>query len=1408
MSDQTVPGKLSELCDELEEIVSNTHSESLLSVLEKRASSVEFARRDEFETALLTLAQKSNFAPIRPILYETMVSLRPIWSKSQPKMKLSLKFWQAIETDDLNKALHIFRELKGQGLDHLETTRVAPGELVPVASGNEGSLILFHENVLSLYNPQLKIVRKISMPKSMRIMDILPISSAHSFQSGEASEQTDLMDKVWLLIENGQGKRSVFSIDIADLPTIRIDPGLLEQHSLKLTGSMDTPPLGISYYRGQILLVFKNSVFYYKRKKGWVEWYNSLKAEIIAYESTKKGFWVGQSDCRIYILKEFDRIGIRETFADHNEEIRRIRRTEDFVIAFGSHCLCVSDFIGNLVLGPLKMDCEIIDATILDNNSLIIHLSNGMMVSRELKQGNIRWQLNLNDNYSSILSLQNYIYCTKNNGTVMRFENPSLSPMVTELEHKKIFVDYDKSEIEEGSPISFLSEFIGRAQLLEKIKSTRNSHFLIFSEPRVGKTSLLNVLRDTLAESSKCCIINIRQLLAENPSYSQFENQFREKCMEQHFLNEPNLLVRDDHQSFRAIINKIRGSKSFCVFCLDDFTIPDTFPEKDKEKFKVFLRSLIVHPNARIIMTCSLVNKASINAYFSKFRDYLKRRRLFQHQIPLFSMIEIKNAIRNNISKDSEIVDGIYSYTGGYPHLSHYYDNWDVKNSSLDVKSKLIAQKYTEKIFDYFRDLSADAYLLLATCLRNELIGEKNNYYTFYQNFPFLKICLPRPSLEDVLDEIDCYGDEFSSIVEPEFFQITRKKEVLLFQEASRHISWLNDFSILYNFTSSPSFSRAHSVAKTFINLTESALHQQNKVFESITNKYRKEFYLNKLTDAGRDKLDIPLAAFIVIPLHKWEGSSHRGQFADLYTSLRENASKTIESSKSIVTQKFYILLFELHGVDKQKIKNDLIGYERISVIDASMMKNIIMNESPRAKASEYIFDQLSIKERSPYTTSGAVPDELFFGREMEIALIRGLPENIGIFGTRTIGKTSLLRKLYTEVKSLPKWVVYTMDCGKIESEQVLLKNLADRMEVPFEKISDMGKFRRYLTHQAELSNKQYLFLLDEVDRLVQYDMTHDEVIFKTLNRLSTEIMKNGGYAARFILFGFHEMFEQMKNPNSRLYNFMVFLPLRSLDDASALALVTNPIEKIRVNWNDKSDASYLVECCSCHPRLLQSACHSLLSILDNKKRNKDVIESDDVNKALISAEFREMCMRFYRNTGTEDEKRKNWLSRLRSKMHLDDNYSNGGMKGEIFWNDLHRITILSAIRLLQEENNERFTIIDIQAELESHGIDISPNTMRTILDHLCLSGNFKLKNQYTLIRKESDNTNKVNLEVEYGKPDFFSPENALPKFVYEFGVQIFPKLLVSHFGGIEQCKNELKKLIEKKDWEDWLRRY
>jgi Ni2+-binding GTPase involved in maturation of urease and hydrogenase len=1414
---------------ELKQLFEKNH-ESLLKELREFACNTEISKRKEFENNLLRLAQEITDVNMRNAVYEVLVSLQSIWNKYQPAQKLQEKFRAAFKGGNYKEAQEYYKKLAKQGLDYIGTFQKGEGEIIPISTDEKDMLLQYNKKGLTFYTLQFEQLMQLPMPESLSIINVhVPLTNQSTecmeMEVGKTDKTPRPIRKMWLLLEDKNGEKAIASIDMESIELITKQFHGLGQGATCLDEKLKDI-YRLSCFQNHLLLVSEKVIYYRKGNGEWAEWYTT-ENKITTIEPTYEGCWIGHSNGYVLILKSLQYVGNRAVFKGFSDTIKCIWGAGKHVLISSKNCLRIADYGGKLLLEPFETRCEIIQTTILNDEFFLMLQGNGMLIARELAQGNISWQMNLGNSYEMHFTSRQYVYCGKRDGETMMFEIPSFHTMAKELESKNIIVEKLSLEMEPTAPVRHISDFTGRRDILNEIKETGSAHFLLYGEARVGKTSLLNALRDTLSEKARCCIIDMDQLLKDVTSYKKFELKFMEKCLQQHFMKPSEIHEKDgcDYQGLRSRANKIKGTREFCVFGMDNFFIPRHFAQNDLETFKTFLRSMFLIPEARLIITYGPGDKDDIKTFLDDFKDIFKQRRVMYRKLLLLSEMEVKTALRKKISLHQSVVDEVYKYTGRFPHLIHLYDRWEPRTHSIEEQSSVITQTFSDKIFEYFRDLSLDARLLIATCLHENLVSEKISYTTFYEKFPFLSISLPKDQLVHAIKEINDYGSGLSAKAEAETFQISLSDNAQLFYEASKHISWIKDFKTLYDFTYLPVQEKAHNVALTFIRITQSALDSYESLNQK-TKKYKDKFYVTKLTEQGLQALKIPLTTFVVISLTPWRKETHMDAFQDLSIEFQEFNRKTGE------LQIFYILLFELHRTPKEEVKKGLEGLERISIIDATMMKDIIMAESPQEKATGYIFGQLSIKERSPYTTAGAVPDSLFFGRQMEIALIRGLPENIGIFGTRTIGKTSLLRKLHRAFKSQQQWKVYDLDCARIESEESLLQNLAEKMGIPFEQISNMDKFRRYVTKEAEAGGHRYLFLLDEVDRLAQYDIEHDEKIFNTFNRLCNEIMKNNETAARFILFGFQQMFEQMKNPLSRLYNFMVFMPLKPLDMEGAMSLVTRPIENIRVRWNNREDANYLVDNCSRHPRLLQAACHALLTNLDDKEMKRDVIERTDVDKALTSDEFREICMRFYhehvREKGNGDEnnekekkkieKKKPFFARIRGKdtiqtpdidaqETIDENTTKNRKE---FLGDLHRITILAAVHLLFEEGKESFAIMDIQKELKSYSIDVSPNIMRNILDQLCLSGNFRLQDESTIIStRELKAAEKIDIDLAVDHPNVYGGSDAaIPRFTYEFGVKIFPKLLVAHFGGMKQCEEERKKLIEKGDWQEWLRRY
>ncbi|MCI0470782.1 MAG: ATP-binding protein, partial [Candidatus Aminicenantes bacterium] len=1333
---------------------------------------------------------------------------------NRPEKGLQAKFRSAFDAGNDKEAEEIYKRLARQGLDYIDTFQPGEGRLMPIYAGEKNMLLHYNKKELTFYDLRFEQLAKLIVPGALEIIDVIaPFldEAPKDVGKGEIKKQGR---ELWILMEDKQDEKIIVSLNIANIEALETIERRMEHGATKM-GQGRSGVIRLAYFQDHLLLVSNRKIYYRRDDNNWLEWYTTGN-KITAIETTNEGCWVGHANGFVLMLRDLQRVGNRESLPQYSEQIENIRSTGRYILVWSENRLIISDHGCKPVSAPVTTHCRIVQAAILEENLLLL-TANGMLTARDIDRGNIRWHINLGDSYDILFPYRRLLFCWKKDGKVMLFEIPAFHIMMKELESQNIHVEKQSLDLDPYAPIRYIFEFTGRKKILDEIKKSGNSHFIFYSEPLIGKTSLLNVLQDVLSETARCCIIDMSHLLKESTLYETFEAKFMKQCMEQHFLNLPLPTKQGcNYQELRSLVNKIRGDKDFCVFCLDNFFIPIHFDQRSQVDFKTFLSSMLQHPYVRFIITCSNGYRVDIERYFEDFKDALKQRYLLHHAVPLFSEGEVKNMLRGKISSQQSVIDEVYRCTGRFPHLIHYYDGWDPGIESIEERSNKNIRTFSDKIFDYFRDLSSNARLLVATSLYENLAGYKISYTTFYDRFPFLRNVLPKNGLDEALADIAVYGSGISAEKETDSFKISLSDNAQLFFKAVRNISWIINFKTLLDFTSEPDQEKARNAARTFTRITRSEL-EANELLEQINKKFRDKFYITKLSAQGLLALKMPLTTFIVILIKPWRKKDHGEAFQDLYIEFQEFTRQAGEAPI------FYTLLFNLHGPPGEEIKKDLEGFDRISIIDAGMMKDIILADYPQDTASGFIFDQLSIRERSPYTISGAVPDSLFFGREMEIALIRGLPENIGVFGVRTIGKTSLLRKLHKAFQSLKQWKVYDMDCSRIESEETLLKNLAEKMEINFDDISDIDKFRQYVTREAEKGGHRYLFLLDEVDRLVEYDMQHDEKIFKTFNRLYNETMKNNETAARFILFGFQQIFEQMKNPTSRLYNFMVFLPLQTLDLEGAMGLVTRPIEDIRVRWKNKEDAEYLVDNCSRHPRLLQAACQALLSNLDDKKIDRNIIDRDDVNKALMSQGFREICMRLYlgpgesrdeRKKGKKDRREKTLFARILGIDTALKHYETSPR--EEFLGDLHRITILAAVRLLFKEKKEVFTIMDIQDELKRDDIDVSPNVMRNILDRLCLSGNFRLREESIIIAKDGARLRREVYGIDIHDLDrnitdlkvYEDKKSAIPRFTYEFGIKIFPRLLAAHFGGIDQCEVERQKLIKKGAWREELRRY
>jgi len=1391
--------------------------DKLLVSLREQAWMIDFHARHDFENTLLELARDTTAKRTRNILYETLVSLDAVWNEYIPQKELTAKFWTAYNNKEYDEAGQLYTRLMAQGLDYIDTFGLGEGTFLPLDIGDKQEILHYHDHEIRVLTLDLQITDTQTFPEEKEIIDVMPPLKR------PAGDSNDVDDKLWILLEENKQQRSIVAMDPVDKKMEDVFIAIPEE----LRGAH-----GLSRFQGHLLLASEEQLFLYDNiNMTWNEWFKEEKAEekeklnkITCSKPIKDNYWVGLEDGNVRIIRDMEYFGKRHKFEPPlSNRINSVEPSEKFVAVTSEDKVILTDIAGTRQVEQV-IDGKAIKSVILNDKSIVTLTSNGMLTGRDIPGGNVTWKINLKGNYNILFVGGQVVYCAHSSGKIMALSVPDQNTMYLALESKNIRV-LQRPEIRDPvAPVRHLSEFIGRHTILGCIKEKPDSHFLITGEAKMGKTSLLNILPDLLVGDSVCCYIDMEHLLLESYSYEQFEKDFIAKCLAQHALRLEDLTFGTGFQLFKMSVEKISGPKRFCVFCLDNFFFP---PGKDpdwNEKFGTFLKDIFCSLKSRMILTCREKEFESVKKKFTELEQ--KRdvtRKIDKHVLDMFGEKEVKDALRNMLHCRQEEVEEIYSWIGNFPHL---FPLFKYRTKSIQAHAEEVADNYSKNIFGHFRNLSIDANFLITLLFHEELISKNILFDDLYGIYPLMRETLPKKSLITTLKNIEkscvCFKAEIRQ--GESAFMLHMPNIPRVFQVAADKIPGLSVFIAMNKFRTNPTQENAREFIYSYRNALkikgepQEILRQplpQDKAPGPLKEEYENDFYIWFITEEGLKTLGMPLTTFIVIPLKPWLKEETIKNFRVMYHSI-EAYLKTanIPIAGEMISSKCYILLFEFHGTLIETIKEEIKGLERISIMNTHTFNEILLSEDIVSGSSKAIFQQLSISERSPYTTTGAVK-ELFFGRELEIDLIRGLPENIGIFGTRTIGKTSLFFKLYREIHGLKNWKVCALDCAGIENEQNLLEQLAYKMDVSFTDISTLEKFKNFITEKAEGENTQYLFLLDEADGLVTYDIHNDERIFHTFNKLCSEPLKKGGAAARFVLFGFQQMYEQMNNPRSRLYNFMVFLPLKALDENSALKLVTQPMKSIYVKWENEQDAGDLVKKCSGYPLLLQSACHTLLTILDKKKANQNIIEKADIDQVFARQEFIDLCMRFYEPRIKKSQKLSGFFDKHKKSIAWDE---------EPFFEDIHKITILALVVRQYEKERDIFNLTEIQEELKQTGIDLSPGLVQHIIKRLRLNGTLKLIEEPTLIvleenkiRGEAEIIKKNQEEKKPGKilgeyyvdaPDFYAEKDAnLLMLHYKFLINIFPRLLVAYFHGIENCKKELKALVGKKSWQNWIER-
>ncbi|MBM3237888.1 PEGA domain-containing protein [Candidatus Poribacteria bacterium] len=316
------------------------------------------------------------------------------------------------------------------------------------------------------------------------------------------------------------------------------------------------------------------------------------------------------------------------------------------------------------------------------------------------------------------------------------------------------------------------------------------------------------------------------------------------------------------------------------------------------------------------------------------------------------------------------------------------------------------------------------------------------------------------------------------------------------------------------------------------------------------------------------------------------------------------------------------IIIFENIEKARQTFQESAFrtGFDFVFLNEDDARKMLIAKE-PRKVLMRSILEQIDLTVVSPYVTAGPVPENMFFGREGEIKqILQRLDSNsIAIIGGRRIGKTSILQRLYRDfMKPDNNWYPLYANLQIVNNYKDFFDQI--RIDWKFEAKEDNYSPRQFYdlaSHFAEEQEKQtVVFLIDEVDDLLGYDVNNQETLFETFRALSQN------NKCRFIFSGQRVLNRQTHDSHSPLFNFCINIPLSYLDEKSAERLITEPMATIDVEIeNQQQVVREILDISSCHPFIIQYICNRMVSLISNEQTRRITIEN--LHQVADSSEFK-----------------------------------------------------------------------------------------------------------------------------------------------------------------------------------------
>jgi hypothetical protein len=379
-------------------------------------------------------------------------------------------------------------------------------------------------------------------------------------------------------------------------------------------------------------------------------------------------------------------------------------------------------------------------------------------------------------------------------------------------------------------------------------------------------------------------------------------------------------------------------------------------------------------------------------------------------------------------------------------------------------------------------------------------------------------------------------------------------------------------------------------------------------------------------------------------------------------------------------------------------------------------LKNILLAESPGTAFLDAILDQIHLSSLSPLQFAGPVNamSNMFYGREAErktivSSMFSQSSRSHAVIGPRRIGKTSLLFRVKEEIAQRKHYRAVFMDLGSYpKADQPWYKAALSALGVQ-QHIASLPDFVSAVRGYCANSGSKVAFFLDEVDDLLQAEEHNEYEFSKALRAIINEAN------VKVVIAGYAQLYFEMCNMRSPMFNIFQPVELSSLDERDACALIEESFRNIF--HVTRADIQYILEKTTCYPIFIQFFCNELVRLAD-KERTRHITR-DLIDQVASSPKLNEYMIDVYK--GNLDDQCKLLLYLMAD--HYDPRL------GRIIIQPESRERALKsgyAQAELKFEIGATFTTNDVHRLLVRYKADLTADQVEPVVKKLTLASIFK----------------------------------------------------------------------------------